>query len=410
MQLSSFFARRYLVSKKSHSVINRVSIVSAATVAIPVMAMVVLLSVFNGFDTLIRSMYRHFDPPVLIAPAEGKVFDINGLDTAAIRALPGVATLSPVLQETALFEYRGRQTIGTMRGVDPRYPEVVPIDRRVVQGAYELRFGDVEQAVVGQGVAYTLSINPALVEPMRIYEPRRGRGVAFLPVDLYRSREVFPAGIFALDGETDSEYVLVSIELARSLLEYAPGIVSSVAVGLDEGADEDRVRGAIAGISGEKFRVMTRLQQKEELYRIMQYEKWGIYFIILLVLVIASFSIIGSLILIILDKRRDTETLIALGADTPLIRRIFVREGVLISGVGMVAGLTLGIVVCLLQQRFGWIRMAGASFLVDAYPVEIRWTDVAGVILSVSAVNWAIARLTVAAMIRRLTFFGPQRK
>ncbi len=405
MQLSSFIARRYLFSRKSHSVINRVSAVSAATVAIPVMAMVVLLSVFNGFDALIRSMYHHFDPPVLIVPAEGKVFDINELDTAAIHALPEVEALSFTLQQTALFEYRGRQAIGTMRGVDSLYPRVVPIGEMVVQGSYELRFGDVEQALVGQGMAHTLSINPALVEPIHIYEPRRGRGPAILPIDLYRSREAFPAGIFALDGETDSEYVLVSIELARSLLEYGPGIASSVAVGIEEGADENRVRDAVAGASGERFRVMTRLQQKQELYRIMQYEKWGIYFIILLVLVIASFSIIGSLVLIILDKRRDTATLSALGADLPLIRRIFVREGVLISGLGMIAGLVLGIAVCLLQQRFGWIRMAGTSFLVDAYPVQIRWTDIAGVILSVSAVDWIIARLTVGTMIRRLTFF-----
>ena len=401
MRLSFFIAKRYLFSRKSHSVINRISGVSALTVAIPVMAMVVLLSVFNGFDTLIRSMYRHFDPPVSITPAEGKVFDAGGLDLAAIRDLPEVEELSFVLEETALFEYRGRQVIGTMKGVDSLFSRVVPIREMVVRGEYALRFGDVEQAVVGQGVEYALGINMALVEPMRIYMPRRGRSPAILPVGMYRSREIFPGGVFALDGQTDSKYILVSIDFARQLLEYGPQTVSSVAAGLAEGADPNRVRARIAEIAGDEFRVLTRLQQKEELYRILQYEKWGIYFIILLVLVIASFSIVGSLIMIIIDKRRDTEPLLALGAGMPLIRRIFRREGLLISGIGTAAGLLLGLLFCWLQHRFGWVKMAGTSFLIDVYPVEVRWTDLAGVVLSVSVINLLIARLTVALVLRK---------
>ena len=401
MRLSFFIARRYLFSRKSHSVINLVSGVSAFTVAIPVMAMVVLLSVFNGFDTLIRSMYQHFDPPVSIAPVEGKVFEANELDLAAIRGLPEVSTLSFLLEETALFEYRGRQAIGTMRGVDSLFQRVVPIEEMVAQGEYALRFGDVEQTLVGQGVAAVLGINMALIEPMQVYMPRRGRSMAVLPIGMYRNQEVFPAGIFALDGETDSKYVLVTIDFARKLLEYGPQTVSSVAVGLTEGADPGRVRARIAEIAGDDYRVLTRLQQKEELYRIMQYEKWGIYFIILLVLVIASFSIVGSLIMIIIDKKQDTETLLALGADVPLIRRIFRLEGFLISGIGAVVGLVLGLMFCLLQHRFGWVKMAGTSFLIDVYPVEVRWTDLLGVVLSVSVINLLIARLTVAAMLRK---------
>lgn len=405
MRLSFFFARRYLFSRKSHSVINLVSGVSAFTVAIPVMAMVVLLSVFNGFDTLIRSMYQHFDPPIRITPVTGKVFDKNELDTASIGSLPGVTELSFSLEETALFEYRERQTIGTMKGVDSLFPRVVPIEEMVVQGDYALRFGDVEQAVIGQGVAYALSVNLMLVEPMRVYMPRRGRTLSVLPVELYRRMEIFPGGVFALDGETDSEYVLVSLDFAQRLLEYGPEKVSSVAVGLAEGSDPNRVRAEIARIVGDDFRVQTRFQQKEELYRLMQYEKWGIYFIILLVLVIASFSIIGSLIMIIIDKKKDIGTLVTLGADIPLIRRIFVREGVLISGIGMGIGLVLGIALCLLQHRFGWVKMAGTSFLVDAYPVEMRWTDLVGVIVSVSAIDYLIARLTVSAMLRNRTLY-----
>ncbi|MDR0954952.1 MAG: ABC transporter permease [Rikenellaceae bacterium] len=400
MRLSLFFAKRYLFSRKSHSVINLVSGISAFTVAIPVMAMVVLLSVFNGFDSLIRSMYQHFDPPILVTPVRGKVFDANTLDTAAIRALDGVTALSFSLEETALFGYRDRQQIGTMKGVDSLFSTVVPIREMIVRGEYALRFGDVDQAVMGQGVAYALSADPMLVEPLWVYMPRRGRSLTVLPVDLYRRAELFPSGVFALDGETDGRYVLVPLDFAQRLLEYDSRMVSSLAVGLAEGSDADRVREQIAEIAGDDFRVLTRLQQKQELYRLMQYEKWGIYLIILLVLIIASFSIIGSLVMIILDKKKDIQTLVTLGAGLPLIRRIFVREGLLISGLGTALGLVLGIGLCGLQQQFGWVGMGGTSFLIDAYPVQMRWTDLAGVIVSVSVVNYLICRLTVGAMIK----------
>ena len=405
MRLSFFFARRYLFSRKSHSVINLVSGISSFTVAIPVMAMVVLLSVFNGFDSLIRSMYQHFDPPIEISPSKGKVFDLSSLDTAAVRSLDGVTELSFVLEETALFQYRDRQQIGIVKGVDSLFPAVVPIEEMVVRGEYALKFGDIDQTILGQGVAYALSINPMIAEPLHVYMPRRGRTVSFLPVDMYRRKAIFPSGIFALDGDTDGKYVLVPLGFAQELLDYDSRTVSAAAVGLAEGSDPNRIREQIARIVGDDFRVKTRLQQKAELYRLMQYEKWGIYFIILLVLVIASFSIIGSLIMIIVDKKKDTETLVMLGADVPLIRRIFIREGLLISGAGTVAGLLLGVLVCLLQQHFGLVKMAGTSFLVDAYPVELRLTDLIGVVASVCAVNFLIAHLTVAGMIRRRALY-----
>lgn len=401
MRLSFLIARRYLFSPKSHTVINLISGISAFTVAIPVMAMVVLLSVFNGFDVLIRSMYQHFDPPVEVTAVQGKVFDRNRVDIDAIRALPGVTEVSSVLEENALFQYRDRQAIGIVRGVDSLFPAVVPIRDMVVQGDYALRFGDVDQALVGQGVGYMLGIHTALLEPLQVYLPRRGKGVSFLPVDMYRRMEIFPSGLFALDGDTDSQYILVPLEFAQSLLEYGGDRVSALAVGVADRTDTDRLRAEIARITGDDFRVRTRYQQKAELYRLMQYEKWGIYFIILLVLVIASFSVIGSLIMIIVDKKKDTETLVTLGADAGLIRRIFIREGLLISGIGTGIGLVLGVLVCVLQQQFGLVKLAGSSFLVNAYPVEMRWTDLAGVVVSVCLVNYLITRFTVGRMVRR---------
>jgi lipoprotein-releasing system permease protein len=402
MRLPLFFARRYLFSRKSHSVINLVSGISAFTVAIPVMAMVVLLSVFNGFDTLIRSMFQHFDPPLEITPTHGKVFSTDSLDTQALRQIEGVSGISFTLEETALFAYRDRQYIATLKGVDSLFPAVVPIREMVVSGDYALKWGDMDQALLGRGVDYMLSGQSTLpTEPISVYMPRRGRSVAFLPIDLYRQKTIFPAGVFALDGETDSKYVLAPLDFAQQLLDYNQRMVSAAAIGLSEGSDPNRIRQEILRILGPDFQVKTRFQQKEELYRLMQYEKWGIYFIVLLVLVIASFSIVGSLIMIIIDKRKDTATLVTLGADVSLLRRIFVDEGLLISGAGTMLGLILGALLCWGQYRFGWVRMAGDSFLIDAYPVEMRWSDLLGVVVSVVVIDYLIARFTVAGMIRK---------
>ncbi len=401
--LPLLFARRYLFSRKSLSVINIISGVSALTVAVPVMAMVILLSVFNGFDSLIKSMYRNFDPEIRITAAEGKFFDRNTLPLSEIRNVEGVEETGFTLEENALFEYGDKQYIGSILGVDSLYDTVVPIRNMVVQGEYRPKFGDLDQALIGQGVAYNLTVGTTLLEPLVVYMPRRGTGSPLLPVSFYRKKTIFPSGIFALDNETDSRYVIAPIGFVRELLEYGPEQVSSAILRLAPGSDPDRVRARIAGIAGDDFRVQTSYQQKESLYRIMQYEKWGIYFIILMVLVIASFSIVGSLIMIIIDKQKDTETLITLGAERKLIRRIFVREGMLISGIGMAAGLVLGIAVCLLQQHFGWIKMAGSSFLVDAYPVEIETTDLLGIVLSVGAIGWAISRFTVGRLISART-------
>ncbi|MCD8185660.1 MAG: ABC transporter permease [Rikenellaceae bacterium] len=379
--------------------INLISGISAFTVAIPVLAMVVLLSVFNGFETLIRSMYRHFDPPIEITARHSKVFGWDSIDAEAIRSLPEVTAISRTLEENALFEYRERQVIGMLKGVDSLFSTVVPIEDMVVSGQYELKFGDLDQALVGQGVAFMLDIRTAYLESLQVYMPRRGKTVSYLPLDMYRRKAIYPAGVFALDGETDSQYVLVPLDFARSILDYDSTRVSALAVGLREGADPNRVRARIAEITGEGFDVKTRFQQKAELYRLMQYEKWGIYLMILLVLVIASFSVVGSLIMIIVDKKKDTDTLITLGADTGLVRRIFIREGLLISGIGTGIGLILGVLISLGQQQFGWVKLAGQSFLINAYPVELRGTDLLGIVLSVGLINYLITRFTVGRMV-----------
>ena len=397
-RLPLFFARRYLFSKKSHSVINIVSGVSAFSVAIPVMAMVILLSVFNGFEGLIKSMYRSFDPDIRITPVRGKVFPIDSLPRERFLAIDGVRDAAYALEDNAVFEYRDRQAFGTMCGVDSLYRQVVPLDSLRTEGVFHLQFGDFPEAYVGQGMAYALGIRVNLNSPISVYVPRRGRVSPLLPYSFYKKQNIFPSGVFALEAEVDGKYVIVPLHFAQQLLDY-PGQASSVAIRLEADASPQRVQQQIGQWLGDDYKIQSRYQQKESFYRIMMYEKWGIYFIILLVLVIASFSLIGSLVMLIIEKRKDSQTLVTMGADTKLLRKIFVAEGMLIYLIGAGGGLLLGVALALAQQHFGFLKLSGETFLIDAYPVEVHPSDLAWVIVTFVTVSYLISVLTVRAMI-----------
>ena len=397
-RLPLFFARRYLFSKKSHSVINIVSGVSAFSVAIPVMAMVILLSVFNGFEGLIKSMYRSFDPDIRITPVRGKVFPIDSLPRERFLAIDGVRDAAYALEDNAVFEYRDRQAFGTMCGVDSLYRQVVPLDSLRTEGVFQLQLGDFPEAYVGQGMAYALGIRVNLNSPISVYVPRRGRVSPLLPYSFYKKQNIFPSGVFALEAEVDGKYVIVPLHFAQELLDY-PGQASSVAIRLEADASPQRVQQQIGQWLGDDYKIQSRYQQKESFYRIMMYEKWGIYFIILLVLVIASFSLIGSLVMLIIEKRKDSQTLVTMGADTKLLRKIFVAEGMLIYLIGAGGGLLLGIALALAQQHFGFLKLSGETFLIDAYPVEVHPSDLAWVIVTFVSVSYLISVLTVRAMI-----------
>lgn len=400
-RLSSFIAKRYLFARKSNSVINIISRVSAFAVGIPVAAMVILLSVFNGFEGLVKSMYNDFDPDIAVMPAEGRVFgeDTGRVNREMLLAVEGAAAVSEVLEDNALLEYRGRQHIGTVRGVDDNFLDIVPMDGMIVDGEFDLKFGDMMQAVVGQGMAYHLGVRTALLDPIKILVPRRGAGFSsLLPVDAYRQERIFPAGIFALDAETDGKYTIVPIEFARRLFDYPDG-VSTYMVKTAPGYDPVKVRSAIVSLAGDEAVVLTRYQQKASFYRIMKYEKWGIFAIALMVLIIASFSIIGCLVMIMIDKEGDTRTLINMGMPVRSARKVFLTQGMLIALTGGAGGLVLGILICLLQSSFGIIKIPADTFLVDSYPVVLKAVDVVVVAASFIAVSYIIAKFTVAKML-----------
>jgi lipoprotein-releasing system permease protein len=300
-----------------------------------------------------------------------------------------------MLEGSAMLGYGGSQRTATVRGVDSLFSRVVPLEKMMWAGS-----AGGPGAVVGQGIAYEMGVRLGFGERLGLYAPSRGAWSALLPQAGISAVELPVDGVFVLDADTDGEYVIVPLESARRLFDYE-GMASGLAIRTHAGVAEKRLKAAVAAIAGPEFRVLTRLEQKESMYRIMRMEKWGIFAIGLAVLIIASFSIVGSLVMLILDKRDGIRTLASLGAPARLIRGVFVRQGMMIGAIGAVAGLTLGLAVCAVQQWFGVIPMPGASFLVDSYPVLVRGGDVAVVCAAFLIVIYLISIFTVKTTVRR---------
>ena len=398
--LPLFIARRHLLSRKSHSVINLIAGVSVVAVAVPVMALVAILSFHNGLGDFIGKMYSEFDSELRVTPREGVFFEADALRERIV-ALPEVEAVSATAEQNVLLTYSGRQWIAAMRGVDSAYTDVVPIERRMVQGKYRLEYGDLDEAVIGQGVAYALGVQTALLEPLQVYAIRPGSSSpSFLPTGLYNTAPIQPAGIYALDEQTDSRYIFVPLGFAQRLTG-AGDKISSLEIRLKEGISPEAGKKAVAAVAGTGFDVKTRFEQKETVYRMVAQEKWIIYLLLMFVVLIAALSLVGSVVMLAADKERDREMLLAMGGTPQLLRRIFTWEGVLITACGVAAGIVLGIGFALLQQQAGIIKMAGDAFLMDAYPVRIEAFDLLVVAGGVLLLGTAVSALTAAGLIRR---------
>ncbi len=397
--LPQLFARRYLFSPKSRSVINLISGLSVVAVAMPVAAMIILLSVFNGFERLVKDSCSAFDPDLTVSPREGQTFPLEALDTAAVARVNKVEALSFVLEQSALLEHGGRQATATVRGADDNYEKVFDLHDVISNGSYTMRVGDLERLVIGQSMAYMLGIRSMADADISVYAVRRSSFSSLLPIDSYTRRTIPTGGIYNLDLETERTYVLSSLRLAQDLFGH-PGRASALVVRLAKGADAESVKKSVEKAAGDEFRVRTRYELRASFYRIMTYEKWGIFFISLLVLVIASFSVVGALAMLIVEKRRDIATLRALGAGTPLVRNIFRSEGLLICALGAALGIVIGTAATLAQQYFGLIEIPADTFLTKSYPVEFRITDLAVVVASFAAVASILTDITVRTMLK----------
>ena len=403
MKLAPFIAKRYLFAKKSHNVINIISAISAIGMAIGTAALIIIMSVYNGFDSLIRSMLSNVEPDLMITPATGKVFVPEGETYDWIYDQPSVKNMCGVLQEQVFINYDGQQGLAKAKGVDWIYEDETPLKDHIRDGEFKLHRGDVPLASVGAGLAYGMGINPRFVSPIEIYFPSRTRRLSMAnPISSIESIKVWPSSIFSVNNEVDAELMILPIEKMRELLEYDDE-VSAVEIRLAEGTDGKelkRLQKEISSMLGPDFKVKDRFQQNESLYKMMKYEKAAIYMILIFIIIIIAFNIFGSLSMLIIEKRGDIETLRSLGAQDRLIRRIFVLEGWMISLTGLAAGLVVGTGFALLQQHFGFIKMPG-QFIVQAYPVILSWTDILLTVIGVAAIGYIIALLPVASFYRK---------
>lgn len=397
MNLPLFFAGRYLFAKKSHNVINIISAISAAGMAIGTAALIIILSIYNGFDSLVKDMLGDFDPDILITPAEGKVFVPEGEVYDWLYGHEDVKNISCTLTENIFISYEGRQSMVTAKGVDWVYEEESPVRNHIRSGEFALHRGDVPLCVAGSSLAYRLGINPRFLSPVEMYFPSRTRSLSVSsPMASVESVNVWPSGIFAINSDIDDKYIIVPIETMKELLEYGDE-VSGVEIRLKDGRGSKEIASLAKELSqrlGDGFMVNDRFGQNKSLYKMMRYEKLSIFAILIFIVIIIAFNIFGSLTMLIIEKRGDIQTLKSMGAGDALIRKIFILEGWMISLLGLAAGLVLGIGFSLLQQRFGFIKMPG-NFIVEAYPVILSAKDVAVTAVSVAAVGLFIACLPV---------------
>lgn len=375
MKLSLYIAKRYLFAKKSRNAINIISAVSVAGVAVGTMALIIILSVFNGLETMVSAIFNTFDPDIKITASEGKTFVADTLSLKKLSDIDGVSCYSLTLEENALLKYGDRQYIATIKGVDDNYAMVTHIDSSMWEGDFTLKSEKGRPfAVPGVGVAQYLGIRVSFITPLYIFVPRITGSATLNPEDAFNRKFIFPSGIFEVEKEYDSKYLYIPLEFARELTENNDR-VSSVEIKINEKMDPRSVQKSIANIFDKGFIVQNQYEQQEIFYKVMRSERLAIFLILTLILIIASFNIIGSLTMLIIEKERDIEILKSLGADNNLIRKIFIFEGWLISIIGAITGITLGFIVCWLQQTFGFVKLNGNSLMMDSYPVVMKIKD-----------------------------------
>lgn len=406
MNLPFYIARRYLFSKKKHNAVNIISGVSVCGVALATLALVCTLSVFNGFQEMVAGFFTAFDPELKILPREGKVLDPLAEPFRRVRSLPQVEVWTETLEENAMVQYKDRQAMVVIKGVEDSFEQLTEIDSLLYgAGRFCLHDEVAEYGILGVELLSELGTGIQFVDPLQVYAPRRGVRVNLAnPSAAFNRAYLFSPGVvFAVNQQKyDAGYILTSLAFARRLFGYETE-ASAVELKLRPGTDVESARRQIARLLGEGYVVQDRYEQQADVFRIMKIEKFISYLFLTFILLVACFNVIGSLSMLILDKRDDVATLRNLGADDRLVTRIFLFEGWLISCCGALAGIGLGLLLCLLQQRFGLVTLGGGeNFVVDAYPVSVYATDLLLVLLTVMAVGFLSVWYPVRSLSRRL--------
>lgn len=406
MNFPFYIARRYLFSKKSHNAINVISAISVCGVALATLALVCTLSVFNGFQDLVTTFFTAFDPQLKITAVRGKVFDGQDKRVLQLKKMPDVEVYSESLEDNVMVQYQGRQAMAVVKGVEDNFDQLTPIDS-ILFGRGNLLLHDevVDYAIPGIQLLSTLGSGIRFLDPLEIYAPRRGAKVNMAnPSTAFVTGNLFSSGlVFAVNQEKyDASYILTSIDFARRLFQYTTE-VSAINLKLKAGADTDAVKKHIQDLLGDDFLVQDRYEQQADTYRIMEIEKLISYLFLTFILMIACFNVIGSLSMLIIDKRDDVVTLRNLGASDRQIVRIFLFEGRMISFFGAFAGVVLGLLLCWLQQEYGLIALGSSgSFVVDAYPVSVHASDVLLIFITVLLIGFLSVWYPVRFLSKRL--------
>lgn len=389
MKLSFYIAKRYLFSKKSHNAINIISAISVCGIAFATLALVCTLSVFNGFHDLMESLFTAFDPELRISAVSGKVFDVNTPRIVQIKSWDEVAVFSASLEENVMVQYKNRQTMATIKGVEENYELLTAIDSILYgKGDPCLHTEHFDYALPGIGLVSTLGSGVRFVDPLTVYAPIRDAKISMSnPAAAFRKACLYSSGLaFMVNQEQyDSSYLLAPLSFVQDLFDYNTQ-VSAVSLRLDEGCDVDAIKKRIANTLGKDFVVQDRFEQQAETFNVMKIEKLVSYLFLSFILFIACFNVISSISMLVLEKRNDINTLHNMGASDQLVSRIFLFEGWLISILGAVIGIVLGVALCLLQQHWGLVSM-GSDFIVDTYPVSVHIGDVIGIFITVLVVG-----------------------
>lgn len=406
MNFPFYIARRYLFSKKSHNAINIISAISVCGVALATMALICTLSVFNGFHDLVETLFTSFDPQLKITPVHGKVFNPQTPVFEKIRQMPEVKVVSLSIEDHALIQYHDKQAMAIIKGVDDAYQNLTDLDSIILgKGSLVLHDNVGDYAIPGLQLLARLGSGLRFLDPLYVYAPIRGKRINLAnPVENFQQGYLMSSGLtFAVNqAKYDDNYIITSIEFARNLFQYE-NEVSAFSLRLKYGTDVDAFQSKIQQLLGNGFNVSNRYQQQEDTYKIMRIEKFISYLFLTFILLIACFNVIGSLSMLIIDKREDVRTLRNIGASDKQIVRIFLFEGRMISLIGAISGMTIGILLCVIQKQFGLISLGNAgSFIVDAYPVSIHATDVALVFTTVVFVGFLSVWYPVRYLSKRL--------
>ena len=390
----SHIAWRYLFSKKGHNAINIVSGISAVAVGVVTAAMICVLSVMNGFGALVEQMFSEFDPALMIVPTTGQTLRTDTDPIASLYAREDIEAVSMQLEQTALIRYKDHQLPARVMGVDDLFTRTANIDSIITDGFYSVWDGAFDRAVLGRGLAAQIGINAHFTGALHLYAPERTEKINMLrPDKSLRHEHAFIAGTFAVNQvEYDDQLILVSLPLAQRLFDYDEHTATALRIHPKEGVKISNLKSQIAYLLGQEYRVLDRYEQQQDFFRILRIEKLLTILLLVFILIIASFNIIGSLSMLIIDKSEDIRILSHMGADESTIRRVFLLEGWFISSLGTICGLAAGVLLCLGQQHFGWLTLGnGTEYIISAYPVQVLWWDVLLVAAIVLALGFAAA-------------------